>query len=136
MIHNFPNWKFAFWSFMCTLWSTAGVKGSAGNCHQLLIGRQLLALPSAPAIEPRVLSPNTGKKRFQIRLIVGIYEPFPDMWMLKMGTKPLSSISGIICLKFSVQCGSRLLIFYKNHVYKNILDQFQSEGCTHELIYM
>ncbi len=107
MIHNFPNWKFAFWSFMCTLCSTAGVEGNAGNCHQPLIGRQFLALLSAPAFEPRVLSRNTGKYRFQIRLIVWIYESFPDMWMLKLERSPRSFISGNTCFQFSVHCGCR-----------------------------
>jgi hypothetical protein len=40
--------------------------------------RQIPALLSAPAVEPRVISSNTGKLRFQIRPIVGIYKLLPD----------------------------------------------------------
>jgi hypothetical protein len=36
--------------------------------------RQFPALLSAPAVELRVLSRNTGKQRFKIRSMVGIYK--------------------------------------------------------------
>jgi len=47
---------------MCTIGSTAGVDGGEGRkLPPTTVWQQFLALLSAPAVEPRVLSCNTGK---------------------------------------------------------------------------
>ncbi len=62
--------------------------------------RQFPALLSASAVELRVLSRNTGKQRFKMRSIVGIYKQLPDIRMQKLGTRLRCFISGKICLDF------------------------------------
>ncbi len=60
------------------------------NCRSGGVGReppsttawqQFPALLATPVVEPRVLSRNTEKSRFQIRPIMAIYKSLPETWM-------------------------------------------------------
>jgi hypothetical protein len=78
MIRNFPNWKFVF-GHLCELsFQPQEQRGGGRELPPTTAWRQFPAIFSTPAVELRVLSRNTGKLRFQLRLILEIYNSLPN----------------------------------------------------------